>query len=635
MFSRAILLAAVTMFAAAAEEAAAPAVLPPPVARDISFVNDIHPILVENCYRCHGGDRQRGGLQLNSLEALLEGGENGPVVVAGDSESSRLIQLVAGMEEGLLMPPSGARLTLEQIGVLRAWIDQGLAWDMEASAEGGAMALAPRRPEPPAREGLDNPVDQFVWAYFAEHGIEPPPPVDDRAFARRASLDVTGLPPATEALAALEDNNPAKRAAFVDALLADNQGYAENWITLWNDALRNDFKGTGYIDGGRKQITSWLYTALYDNLPYDQFVTQLVNPSSGSEGFVNGIIWRGVVNASQLPPVQAAQNVSQVFMGVNIKCASCHDSFVNQWTLKDAYGMAAVFASEPLELVRCDVPQGEMAEAKFLWPELGTIDTNADVRLRRGQLARLITHEDNGRFTRTQVNRLWAILFGRGIIEPLADLDSAPWNRDLLDWLASDFADHGYDVRHTLRQILNSKTYQLATDDLFDPDKAYVFRGPLPRRLSAEQFLDGLSSVTGAWHVEPLFGLPAEAEKYQGKVRAWRIAADPLTRALGRPNREQVVLRRDYLPTTLQAVELSNGETFDAFLTRGANKLLEEAFPTTLDLITAIYQRALLRPPAEAELAAARALVPDDPTPESVADLLWAMALLPDFQYIK
>src|ERR1041384_6560179 len=125
--------------------------------------------------------------------------------------------------------------------------------------------------------------------------------------------------------------------------------------------LRNDYRGTGYIDGGRKQISSWLFSALAKNLPYDQFVSQLVNPTAENEGLVGGIVWRGVVNASQTPQMQTAQNISQVFMGVNLKCASCHDSFINDWTLADAYGLASIYSDTPLEMVLCDKPTGQKA----------------------------------------------------------------------------------------------------------------------------------------------------------------------------------------------------------------------------------------------------------------------------------
>ncbi len=174
--------------------------------------------------------------------------------------------------------------------------------------------------------------------------------------------------------------------------------------------------------------------ALLDNLPYDQFVAQLVNPSKLSDGFTKGIIWRGAVNASMQPPMQAAQNISQVFMGVNLKCASCHDSFINDWALADAYGLAAIYSEKPLELVHCDKPTGQLATVRFLYPELGTLDPGLAPPARVQRLAEILTSRDNGRLARTIVNRLWARLLGRGLVASLDDMEQPAWNRDLLDW---------------------------------------------------------------------------------------------------------------------------------------------------------------------------------------------------------
>jgi hypothetical protein len=204
--------------------------------------------------------------------------------------------------------------------------------------------------------------------------------------------------------------------------------------------------------GERQTITTWLLKVLEDNLPYNQFVTTLLNPEKPEDprGYLIGVNWRGDVSASQIPPVQAAQNSAQVFMGINLKCASCHDSFINQWKLRDSYGLASFFSEKELQLVRCDVKLGETAQAKFLYPELGSVETTAPLAVRRASAARLMTLPENGRLARTLVNRYWRKLFGRGLVAAVDDMDQQPWNADLLDWLASDFTDHGYDLKHLL-----------------------------------------------------------------------------------------------------------------------------------------------------------------------------------------
>src|ERR1041385_2147744 len=130
-------------------------------------------------------------------------------------------------------------------------------------------------------------------------------------------------------------------------------------------------------------------------MPYNQFVSELSNPRPEAEGFVKGIVWRGVVNASQTPQMQAAQNISQVFMGVNLKCASCHDSFINDLSLEDAYGLAGMYADGPLEMVHGNKPTGKKPDWKFISPELGAIDPQADNPARLKRLAEIITQRQD------------------------------------------------------------------------------------------------------------------------------------------------------------------------------------------------------------------------------------------------
>jgi mono/diheme cytochrome c family protein len=481
--------------------------LPPPTGHSVDFSKEVKPIFESSCIKCHGRGKDKGGLRLDTRETLLKGGDSGATIVLGKSAESYLVELVQGFDPDNSMPKKGSKLTPEQIGVLRAWIDQGAKWD--AGVTFGKLEpvnLKPRRPEMPAGSKEANPIDRFLQPYFATHRTKQPQVVSDRIYARRVYLDVIGLLPAPDALEAFERNKrPDKRQRLVRSLLADNANYATHWMTFWNDMLRNDYRGTGYIDGGRKQITAWLYSALATNMPYDQFVAQLINPKAESEGFTKGIVWRGAVNASQTPQMQAAQGISQVFMGVNLKCASCHDSFINDLTLADAYGLAGVYADGALEMVRCDKPTGKLAELKFIYPELGQIDAKADKPARLKKLADIITGRQDARLTRTLVNRFWQRFMGRGLIEPVDEMEKAAWNPDLLDWLAEDLADHNYDIKSIIECILTSRAYQMPAVNFDEKDSQdYVFTGPLVRRMSAEQFRDALGEVTGIWYDQPV-----------------------------------------------------------------------------------------------------------------------------------
>jgi len=478
--------------------------LPPAANRPVDFVKDIQPLFEAACIKCHAKGKDKGGFSLETRERFLKGGDLDAGAVIGKSAESNVVQLVAGLDPDSIMPKKGTRWTAEQIGLLRAWIDQGAPWpDSVTFAKPAPENLQPHKITLAERPAV-HPVDNLLATYFAQKGVAFPAPVEDRVFARRVYLDLIGLLPTSAQLDAfLQDPAPDKRAQLVRSLLADKRNYADHWLTFWNDLLRNDYKGTGFIDGGRKQISGWLYQSLIDNKPYDRFVAELVNPTRASEGFSRGIIWRGNVNASMLPPMQAAQNVSQVFLGVNLKCASCHDSFVNDWSLADAYGLAAVYSDEPMELIHCDKPTGKKSAPRFLYPEIGALDPALPKPERLQRLAEIITSEKNGRLSRTIVNRLWARLLGRGLVEPLDDMEQHAWDRDLLDWLAEDLVSHGYDLKRTLEVICTSHAYQFPAVESPREKEEFVFRGPLTRRLTAEQFSDALSSLSGDWNRLP------------------------------------------------------------------------------------------------------------------------------------
>lgn len=494
--------------------------------RDVDFVKEVVPILQTSCVTCHSSGKTEADLSIETKEKLLEGGASAPAIVEGNSAESLMVQLVAGQDPDRFMPKKGKKLTPEEIGIIRAWIDQGAKWPqgyiLTDPAKPVPAKLEPRNvPVPAPHDGLTNPIDLLLVPYFAEHKITPGAVVDDRTFARRVYLDIIGLlPPPAELEVFVADPMPDKRTALVKKLLSDNHAYAGAWLGFWNDLLRNDYKGTGFVDGGRKQITPWLYQSLVHNTPYDQFLRELVTGANGSDGFIKGIVWRGVVNAATTPQMQAAQNISQVFMGVNLKCASCHDSFINQWKLSDAYGLAGVYADGPLEMERCTKPLGKSAAIAFIYPELGSIDQSLPKDKRIAELAKIITHKENGRLTRTMVNRLWARLMGRGLIEPVDEMDHKPWNADVLDALAWDLAQH-YDLKKTIETIVLSRAYQLPSMPEAEGAKEYVFAGPAVRRMSAEQFVDAISTVTGVWPTKKDAKLTAAYERFARSKWIW------------------------------------------------------------------------------------------------------------------
>ena len=797
-------------------------------AATVDFAHEVVPILRKHCVECHAGDKKKGGLSMNTRASLLEGGENGAVVIPGQAPKSKLLESVVSADPDVRMPPKGERLSPSEVATLRAWVEQGAVWTEGFAFKKPAYEppLRPRQPVlPAARDGRTHPLDRVLDGWLAEKGAPTPVRADDATFQRRVTLDLIGLLPSAEEVRSFAaDRRPDKRALLVRALLARSVDYADHWMAFWNDLLRNDYAGTGYIDGGRKQITSWLYVSLLANKPYDQFTRELVAPSADSEGFAKGIIWRGAVSAGQVPELQFSQSVSQTFLGINMKCASCHDSFTDRWKLRDAYGLAAIYANRPMELVRCDIPTGKPAVAAWVYPELGQVDPAKPREERLAQLAALITHPENGRFQRTIVNRLWHRLMGRGIVHPVDAMQTQPWNQDLLDVLANRLVESKYDLKAVLEFIATSEAYQSRAEVLARDaeDKGYVYRGPRAKRLTAEQFVDAVWRLTGTTPakielkvprvapdatarkkpvVEPLLAaaiwsgdiaggrVPAageartfrhslvldadvdtavcvitcdngfelyvngkkigEGDRWEdprsfdlssfllkgtnqvmivgrnggsapnpaalwfqanvvlkggarvkmatdaswesttsvpnargvlpgGKTKAgkgaeavwqpvapvkgevWRRAenrmaemlagvdgvsnlparaslmkSDLLQRSLGRPNREQIVSMRPNELSTLEAIDLSNGQALANLLSAGAAKLKGRRWSSSEDFVRWLYLSALCRDPSSAELKVAVGMVGADLGEEGVADLLWAVCMLPEFQTIR
>ncbi len=541
-------------------------VLFPLAQAEVDFAHQVVPVLKEHCAKCHMDTAKKGGFSMNTRESLVAGSENGAVVELGKSHESLLIESILSDDKTERMPPKGPRVPAEQVEVLKKWIDEGMKWEPGFSF--GKLSyeppLKPRRPElPPVVDGREHPVDRILDRHFAENEITRPQPIGDAAFIRRLTLDLTGLVPDPAAVDAfVADASPGKRAKLIELTLANNTDYAEHWLSFWNDLLRNDYQGTGYIDGGRRQVTKWLYQSLVANKPYDQFARELLAPPNDeSRGFIDGIQWRGRVNASQVREIQFSQSISQTFLGLNMKCASCHDSFVDRWKLDEAYGLAAIYAEKPLEIARCDVPTGRMAKPGWIFPELGQVDAAAPKPERLKQLAALMTHPDNGRFTRTIVNRLWQRLMGRGIVHPVDAMDTEPWNADLLDYLAVRFVDDGYDLKKALAFIASSQAYQSQPVVIKEGEDLALFRGPLAKRMSAEQFVDAVWSLTGTAPAKTAAGIPRALPNKGGGLEARWIWSDA-TASSSAPGGHTITLGTEVVlpavPTSARAVFIAD-----------------------------------------------------------------------------
>ncbi len=355
--------------------------LPPAATRRVDFVRDIHPILAHACYSCHGADKQKGELRLDSKTAALKGGESGRAIVPGKSADSPLIHNVAGLNPDQVMPPrtsGGERLTAEQIGLLRAWIDQGADWPTgleTAQTKAGTSAWAfhpPVRPTPPKvkKSGwVRNPIDAFILAKLEARKLSPAPPADKQTLVRRATFDLTGLPPTpAEVDDFLADNSADAFAKVVERLLASPQ-YGERWGRHWLDVVRYTDSWDARGLGGAGDIADawryrdWVVAAFNRDLPFREFILNQIAgdllpaekpgdlniPGTVATGFLAIGNWgNGDADKEKIITDIADDQVdviSRGFLGLTVACARCHDHKFDPITTKDYYGLAGIFFS--------------------------------------------------------------------------------------------------------------------------------------------------------------------------------------------------------------------------------------------------------------------------------------------------
>jgi hypothetical protein len=493
-----------------------------------------------------------------------------------------------------------------------------------------------RWPDPPE----NNYVDRQAFAKLKLLGIAPSEPCTDEEFVRRVYLDVCGiLPTAAEARGFLANQHKDRRARLIEALLARPE-YADFWTLKWADVLR--VKKTFLQPQGARAYHAWLRDAVRNNTPLDQVVRALLT-SQGHSYKVGPANYYCVVrpprNEGELIQHDLAESTAQLFLGVRMQCAKCHNHPFERWTQDDYWGLAAFFAQVKVQRegngpgvgnpdhrpasVALDPKAPELVQPRsgkpvpprFLGGPAPPIPPGKD---RRAVLAEWLTRPDNRFFARSVVNRLWFHLNGRGIVEPVDDARASnpPANDQLLEALAADFVGHHFDVKHVLRVILNSRTYQLsARAGAFNQEDTRYFSHAVVKPLTAEQLLDALCTATGV--PERYEGYPLGTRAAQlpdGEVltnpgRYLGYDRHPFMKAFGQPARELACeCARETEFGLGQALELLNGPTLSAKLRDPNNCLgqLLEKQRADAEVLDTLYFTALSRPPSR---SAARALV--------------------------
>ncbi len=499
-------------------------------------------------------------------------------------------------------------------------------------------------PNPPEH----NFIDRHVFAKLRQMQIAPSELCSDGDFLRRAYLDAIGrLPTVAETQAFLNDPDPRKRDKLIDALV-EMPEFADFWALKWADVLRNSRKTVQLK--GTIGLQAWLRGHLLQNTPWDQVVRELLTASGHTFAEPAANYFR----VSRDPPT-LAETTAQLFFGIRMQCAKCHNHPFERWTQDDYYGFAAWFARvrlrpEPVIGSRPNGPpaaevvyversgevtqprSGQVMKPRYLGGGEADLPPEAD---RRQALAAWLTAPDNPFFSKSVVNRVWYHLMGKGIVDPVDDFrDSNPaCNDELLAALAQDFAAHRFDIKHLVRTIMKSRTYQLsATPNEFNADDDKYFSKAVTRLLPAEVLLDAICDFTGV--PEKFAGLPPGTRAVQlpdGEVN------HPFLKAFGQPARELACeCERETEGNLGQALQLINGPTVNEKIRTPNNRLgkLLAANAAADAIIDELYLAAYCRRPTPEERAKIREHLAKTAEPRRAwEDVMWAVINTREFLF--
>lgn len=493
------------------------------------------------------------------------------------------------------------------------------------------------------REGFEwtalpqnNYIDELVDAKLERLRIQPSPPATDAEFLRRVTLDLTGkLPQPDEVRAFLADSSKDKRAKKIDALIG-SPAYVDYWTLKWGDLLRSNRKFLS--DKGMWEFRDWIRQSVASNKPYDVFVRELLTSKGSSFANPAANFFRVARE-----PKEAMETATQLFLGVRMVCAQCHDHPFERWTQNQYYEMSAFFAAvgvrpgfqsgeEIVYLKRSDNEvthpvDGRVVEPKYLVAVNGAPPIAEDSD-QRESLVDWLTSKQNPFFAMAITNRVFSYFLGRGIIDPVDDIRASnpPSNAELLKALTKDFSDHDFDIPHLMRTIANSRVYQSSVEtNVWNETDGINYSHFAPRRLTAEQLAEGIAMATQS---------PFELEDAPEDFTATQ-APDPHAEMggfldlFGRPQRETACeCERKSEMSLPQTMNLVNGPTLADSIAdpdgRVAKLILSGA--DNREVVEELYLATLSREPTASEYdLAATHLTEGDSRAAAAQDLMWAL----------
>ena len=571
-------------------------------------------------------------IELYPSQAVLDG-----------AESTQQLSVLAKYSDGTMRDVTPLALFQSNNSVSAAVSDDGL---VTAGARGEAFVMArfathtvvsqfivlpkdlqyEQQPFEPA-----NYIDEAVAAKLNKLRIHPSEQCDDETFLRRVTVDLTGLVPNPEEYEAfLADETPDKRARKIDELL-EKREFTDILVSKWAEWLA--MRSSNQVPyKGIVLYYEWLAEQIGSDVPLDEMVRTLL----ASDG---GTFTTPQTNFYQLErdQLKIAENVAQIFMGMRIQCAQCHNHPFDRWTQDDYYSFAAFFsqvgrkrAEDYREQIIYNRASGEVRHPvtgqNALPVFLGGDQPDVKGKDRREVVANWLASPENPFFARNFANRIWSHFFGIGIIEPVDDVrvSNPPSNPELLDALAAKFTESGYDIKRLVREICNSKAYQRSTlRNESNMSDELNFAHQTVRRIKAESMLDIVSQVTST--KDKFRGLPLGAKATQiadGRTSSYFLST------FGRAERTTVCSCEVKMePTLSQALHLMNGDTINSKMQQGG--VLKELQDEQLEPAAAIerlYVRALARKPTQKELEALLPMFAEgSDLKQAHEDVFWAL----------
>ena len=485
-----------------------------------------------------------------------------------------------------------------------------------------------------------NFVDQFVDQKIRNLRMTPSEVCNDETFLRRAQIDIVGMLPTSDEVAAfVADKDPEKRAKKIDALLARPE-FVDIWALKWSELLQ---VRTGQNQNGGYKLTltyyNWLHDQLAKNIPINQIARTLIS-ANGS------VLENPAANYYNLEtdPLKLAEDTAQAFFGIRVQCAQCHNHPFDRWTMEDYRGFVAFFTQiarkegeDPRERVIFNSGGGESTHpvgGRVIPPKfLGGVAPDCTGKDRRQVLADWIASPENPYFPRHIANLIWAQYMGRGIVEPVDDvrISNPASNPELIEALSKKIIEYNYDLRKIVRDVCTSRTYQITTrpNETNQLDERNFAHGTI-RRMRAEVMLDCINQV--AETNDKYRGLPIGAravEVADGKTSNYFLTT------FGRKDREGICSREEVGPTLSQALHLLNGDTVENKIQQGGVvKKLMTANKTPREIVQELYVRTFSRQPTEQELVK---LEPywgvTEEQPKVYSDIFWALLNAKEFMF--